>query len=71
MALCVLPERRRKSGDTRLTPRTENKLGKDASTIVQYRHLEDLVSGWARELGIKYAKDITSYQLESWYASPE
>jgi integrase len=51
--------------------RTENKLGKDASTIVQYRHLEDLVSGWARELGIKYAKDITSYQLESWYASPE
>jgi len=46
--------------------RTENKLGKDASTIVQYRHLEELVSGWAREHGIKYAKDITSYQLESW-----
>ena len=51
--------------------RTENKLGKDSSTIGQYRHLEELVSGWARELGIKYAKDITSYQLESWYASPE
>jgi integrase len=51
--------------------RTENKLGKDASTIVQYRHLEKLVSGWAQEHGIKYAKDITSYQLESWYASQE
>jgi integrase len=51
--------------------RSENKLGKDASTIVQYRHLEELVSGWAKELGIKYAKDITSHQLESWYASEE
>jgi integrase len=51
--------------------RTENKLGKDASTIVQYRHLEELVSGWARELGIKYARDITSHQLERWYASQE
>ena len=38
---------------------------------MQYRHLEELVSGWALEHGIKYAKDITSYQLESWYASPE
>ena len=51
--------------------RTENKLGKNASTIVQYRHLEVLVSEWARANGIKYAKDITSYQLESWYASEE
>ena len=51
--------------------RTENKLGKDSSTVGQYRHLEKLVSKWAREYGIKYAKDITSYQLESWYASKE
>jgi site-specific recombinase XerD len=51
--------------------RTENKLGKDASTIGQYRHLEELVSKWARQHGIKYAKDITSRQLESWYASHE
>ena len=51
--------------------RSENKLGKDASTIGQYRHLEELVSGWARQHGIKYAQDITSYHLESWYASRE
>jgi integrase len=51
--------------------RTENKLGKEASTIVQYRHLEKLVSGWAKKNGIKHAKDITSHQLESWYASEE
>jgi hypothetical protein len=51
--------------------RTENKLGKDASTLVQYRHLEELVSEWARANGIKYAKDITSHQLEKWYASHE
>jgi hypothetical protein len=37
--------------------RTENKLGKDAS--------------WARANNIKYAKDITSHQLEKWYASQE
>ena len=36
--------------------RTENKLGKDASTLVQYRHLKELVSEWARALGIKYVK---------------
>jgi hypothetical protein len=51
--------------------RTENKLGKDASTIGQYRHLEELVSEWARANNIKYAKDITSHQLEKWYASQE
>jgi integrase len=51
--------------------RTENKLGKDASTIVQYRHLEELVTEWARINGVRYAKDITSYQLEEWYASHE
>lgn len=51
--------------------RTENKLGKDSTTIGQYRHLEALVSEWAKELGIKYAKDITSHQLETWYASEE
>src|SRR5258708_5254410 len=51
--------------------RTENKLGKDASTIVQYRHLEELVSEWARKHGVKYAKDITSHQFESWYVSRE
>jgi hypothetical protein len=51
--------------------RTENNLGKDSSTIGQYRHLEDLVSAWAQEHGTKYAKNITSHQLESWYASHE
>jgi integrase len=51
--------------------RTENKLGKDSSTIGQYRYLEKLVSEWAKEQGIKYAKDITSHQLETWYASDE
>jgi integrase len=51
--------------------RSENKLGKDSTTIAQYRHLEELVSEWARANGIKYAKDITSHQLESWYASEE
>ena len=51
--------------------RSENRLGKDASTIVQYRHLEGLVSEWARVHGIRYARNITSHQLETWYASPE
>jgi len=51
--------------------RTENKLGKDSPTVGQYRHLEELVSGWARSLGIKFVKDITSHQLEKWYASHE
>jgi integrase len=51
--------------------RSENKLGENSPTIGQYRHLEELVSGWAKELGIKYAKDITSSQLETWYASEE
>jgi integrase len=49
--------------------RTETKLGKDSSTIAQYRHLEDLVSDWAKELGVMHAKDITSTQLETWYGS--
>ena len=37
----------------------------------QYRHLEELVSEWARANNIKHAKDITSHQLETWYASQE
>jgi hypothetical protein len=42
--------------------RTENKLGKDSSTIGQYRYMEELVSGWAREHGVSMRK---AYQLST------
>jgi integrase len=49
--------------------RTENKLGKDSSTLGQYKLMERLITKWATAQGIKYPREITPAQLAAWYGS--
>jgi integrase len=49
--------------------RTENKLGKDSSTLGQYRLMQRKITEWAAAQGIKYPREITPAQLAAWYGS--
>ena len=51
--------------------RTTNKLGDQASVADQYRWLKKKLVGWAQAHGITNVQEITTVQLERWYASKE
>jgi integrase len=51
--------------------RSKSKLGKDGSTLAQYRTLKAHLTAWSGKNSLNYIDEITTGQLQRWYQSAD